>query len=320
MTGKPISMSNTLTSLTVALMLGLLPTACGEKKAETPQAKGGSESKDSKGTSGTDKDSKDSKGSKGGASGDKAGEGEGEGEGGETDGGTTGKDPKGSTTAYKFCDDLKGKLSDAGAKKFADEICGDLAGYRAMAFKGTGDTKVKTTSKVAGTASTYEVSSMIEVAAKASDYYDMVRLQYVKPADYKTNFEEPEKTTLDVKSADKASGASFKYENTKNAPNEIIVYEADTKFVTLKEGEAYAFETKSKSDTANFQGMQSLVGLVVVVKAGTNVEVFSRSTQVYNNGDQATDHEKGVKDEFAAEQKRSHKNGKVSSKAAPLLK
>jgi len=148
----------------------------------------------------------------------------------------------------------------------------------------------------------------------------MVRLQYVKPADYKANFEEPEKTTLDVKSADKASGASFKYENTKNAPNEIIVYEADTKFVTVKAGEAYAFETKSKSDTANFQGMQSLVGLVVVVKSGTNVEVFSRSTQVYNNGDQATDHEKGVKDELAAEQKRSHKNGKIASKAPPLLK
>jgi hypothetical protein len=225
-----------------------------------------------------------------------------------------------SSGGFDFCTTLQKQDMDTSVLSLAKELCSTgLATLREPGniYKGESDAKILKSSakELSGDQSQIKFYSASASPATVENYFAMLRLQMRDPDKFKSaGFEVDAAVKYEIKEND-AKEVSYVYENS--AEDDRVKYAASTKFITLKEGEAYATATVLNDDTVKPLVLLKLAGLVVLLKnkdGGT--EVLTVSDQTYDNsGDHAATTSRATK-RLGEEQKRSYKNSKSADKAA----
>jgi len=230
-------------------------------------------------------------------------------------------DGGGDGSAFDLCKSLKANSEiknnfSAYTKVLCDD--GELEDLRGRFYRGTGSGTVRTLSD--GTLSSDAGASEMRLVSSSSvpttpeAYYAMVRLQMMKPNDFKSKGFEVDP---DVEYQTRKVGTNdVTYYYERRGEEDIASYVATTKFHTLRKNVAYAHTTlMDESAKADTKLTEKLKGLVIINKSGSDVEVFTISDQQYDNNNNHNATKNRVIDGLVKDQIRSIKNGKDADKA-----
>ncbi len=308
--------------LQVILAVGLataLAQSCGEKKA--PSAETGSSSGGGSGCKGSAKlkacsDDDDSGTTSGTGTKPRTGTSTGS-SGTATSDQHIGDDDDSSADTFDLCKVAKadGKV---GASPLIGKICPDVAALRGKAFDGTNN---KVAPSVVQSGSNLNVDSTAGslVPAAVDDYYKMMRMQVNDAKVFKTAFANYDHNAVveDLTNA----GDEPKYHYTNTDGDGAVSYSAQSHFVTLKAGVAYAQITEqTTTDPAVTERMMKLQALVILEKKdATHTYVYTTTIQQYTEpggASNAATLKTRVHESLIAEQGYAFENAKVAKEKA----
>lgn len=174
--------------------------------------------------------------------------------------------------------------------------------------------------EIAGKQSRMRLLSAMRVTTKPLSYFNLMKLQINQPTQFKSaQFETDDKVTYAVKSSQSGS-TLYNYKNTSEAPEVVVDYTANAKFVVLVPDQVYIVATALDTTVSN-ETVVALKGYSVIYQTSpTMTDVVSISEQTYeNNGNHAATLTK-AKRAAQNEQFRSYKNGLKADAANSLVK
>ncbi len=148
----------------------------------------------------------------------------------------------------------------------------------------------------------------------ARSYYEMLRMQIMRPDEFKQVGFETDSAVQYTPSTVGADTVAYRYKNTSSAPFIVVDYEASTSFLTLKANSTYVVTT---SFSRTYETVVAFKGVIIINAINpTTVAVYSLADQTYENNN---DHPKTVEKARAAfitDLQRSYRN---SLKAPQLV-
>lgn len=227
-----------------------------------------------------------------------------------------------SPGGFNLCDNGLKAVTVAGFESYVAALCdGEKSKISALRVAGVvykgGEPKIyKDDPKKNSTETSLRIYTSALVDASVNDYWSLMQLQLKKAAAYRDNYEYDTSASLSEIKVD-SSKVSYRYVNDAGNGGRVD-YAATTKFVVLKEDQAYMTTTKLDK---SYETMEGLTGLVIINKvSSTKTEVFTMSDQTYSHQDNQGD---AVEDEAidtaGQEQSRMYKNAKKADEAPDLL-
>ncbi len=251
-------------------------------------------------------------------------EAEGEGEAGEGEAG----EGEGGEAAFDLCKGLSAKKAEIdGFSAYIDELCGTGEGQNKLptlrksenVFKGGDPKLLKKTDKGDGSTVAVRLFTSTIVAAKAVDYFALLRLQVSKPKIFGENYEHDSLIQLsNVDASAKSSSFTYDYSDGDGS----VLYDATARFYTLKTSTAFVSATtmdKSKPRVT----MEDFKGLIIVnQKDATHTEVFTMSDQKYEvaPGQEPALYDTRATEKAGKEQVRMYNNADKANEAPGLIK
>lgn len=188
------------------------------------------------------------------------------------------------------------------------------------AGNGTPNVKEISSEELTGNRSRMRLLASMRVNTKPQSYFNLMKLQITQPTKFKDlGFETDAKVTYEVKVA-QGDTASYKYKNESEAPEVVVNYTANARFVTLVPDKLFMVATTLDTGVTN-ETVVALRGYsLIFASSDTSTDVVSISDQTYeNNGNHATTITK-AKRAATTEQARSWRNGQNADKANVALK
>lgn len=222
-------------------------------------------------------------------------------------------------TAYDLCAALK-KNSEMSGKhaSFLTALCtdGKLDELRGKYYTGGSTAKINvlTSSEKTGGKSEMRIGSAMSVSATPADYFAMTKMQMSSPSKFKElGFKVNPDTEYTVKSGEGTNEIKYNYRYQKTSDPDEVNYEATTKFITLKSGQAYLVSTIMDKAVVTINDLRAII---IINKRDSGTEVVTFSDQTYdNNGNHQSTVDK-VKSRMGEEQIRMFENSKDAAKAS----
>lgn len=152
------------------------------------------------------------------------------------------------------------------------------------------------------------MQSSMATSARAATYFEMMKLAKFEPTAFKNRGYEVDEYVTYTQTEKLADRVSFKYENTSQAPEILVQYNATSGFYTLVSEKIYVMANVLNQNLAK-ETLKDMKALVIAYQGNPGVTtVISVANQLYdNNGNHDTTLQK-ASEGFAKEIARSYRN------------